>query len=384
MLNQLFNWRTTLAIIAIAIVTGTVFYSNYLSKKIAADEREKVAVWVQSLKTRAAVTDQASLDLTNAITSHNTTIPIIETDEQDNPSGQVLNVDTALLKIDSNFLRKKVQEFKGQNDAIVVEVNKDPLIINKYYFGDSKLLREVKYYPIIQLLIVALFIIITLITITTRHKSTQNQVWAGMAKETAHQLGTPLSSLQGWVELLKEMPVSEKLAKEMIKDVDRLKLVSDRFSKIGSIPQLESINLIEQIENMVAYIKRRAPEQISFSVDSHGLEKINVMANGPLFDWVIENLLKNALDATASIGNIQIKIKEEANSVIIEVADSGKGISKQNLRNIFKPGFTTKKRGWGLGLSLSKRIIEQYHQGQLFVKNSELGKGTTFKIVLKK
>ena len=384
MLNQLFNWRTTLAIIAIGIVTGTVFYSNYLSKKIAADEREKVAVWVQSLKTRAAVTDQASLDLTNAITSHNTTIPIIETDEQDNPSGQVLNVDTALLKIDSNFLRKKVQEFKGQNDAIVVEVNKDPLIINKYYFGDSKLLREVKYYPIIQLLIVALFIIITLITITTRHKSTQNQVWAGMAKETAHQLGTPLSSLQGWVELLKEMPGSEKLAKEMIKDVDRLKLVSDRFSKIGSIPQLESINLIEQIENMVAYIKRRAPEQISFSVDSHGLEKINVMANGPLFDWVIENLLKNALDATAGIGNIQIKIKEETNSVIIEVADSGKGISKQNLRNIFKPGFTTKKRGWGLGLSLSKRIIEQYHQGQLFVKNSELGKGTTFKIVLKK
>lgn len=384
MLNQLFNWRTTLAIIAIAIVTGTVFYSNYLSKKIAADEREKVAVWVQSLKTRAAVTDQASLDLTNAITSHNTTIPIIETDEQDNPSGQVLNVDTALLKIDSNFLRKKVQEFKGQNDAIVVEVNKDPLIINKYYFGDSKLLREVKYYPIIQLLIVALFIIITLITITTRHKSTQNQVWAGMAKETAHQLGTPLSSLQGWVELLKEMPGSEKLAKEMIKDVDRLKLVSDRFSKIGSIPQLESINLIEQIENMVAYIKRRAPEQISFSIDSHGLEKINVMANGPLFDWVIENLLKNALDATAGIGNIQIKIKEETNSVIIEVADSGKGISKQNLRNIFKPGFTTKKRGWGLGLSLSKRIIEQYHQGQLYVKNSDLGKGTTFKIVLKK
>jgi len=384
MLNQFFNWRTSLAIIAIAIVTGTVFYSNYLSEKLATDEREKVAVWVQSLKTRAEVTDQAALDLTNAITSHNSTIPIIETDEHDNPSGQLLNIDTTLLKIDSNFLRKKVKEFKSQNDAIIVEVNKDPLIINKYYFGDSKLLREVKYYPIVQLLIVALFILITLITITTRHKSTQNQVWAGMAKETAHQLGTPLSSLQGWVELLKEMPGSEKVAKEMIKDVDRLKLVSDRFSKIGSHPQLESINLIEQIENMVAYIKRRAPEKISFSVDSAGIGKLNVMANGPLFDWVIENLLKNALDATEASGNILIKIKEESNSVIIEVTDSGKGISKQNLGNIFKPGFTTKKRGWGLGLSLSKRIIEQYHQGQLFVKNSELGKGTTFKIVLKK
>ena len=384
MLTPLFNWRTALAMIAIAIVTGTVFYSNYLSKKIAADEREKVAVWVQSLKTRAAVNDQAALDLTNAITSHNTTIPIIETDEQDNPSGQLLNIDTAALKKDSNFLRKKVKEFKSQNDAIIVEVNKDPLIINKYYFGDSKLLREVKYYPLIQLLIVALFILITLITITTRNKSTQNQVWAGMAKETAHQLGTPLSSLQGWVELLKEMPGSEKIAAEMIKDVDRLKLVSDRFSKIGSIPQLESINIIEQIENMVAYIKRRAPEQISFSINSFGLKKMDVMANGPLFDWVIENLLKNALDAMEGKGSIQIKIKAETAAVIIEVADSGKGISKQNLRNIFKPGFTTKKRGWGLGLSLSKRIIAQYHKGQLFVKNSELGKGTTFRIVLKK
>ena len=343
-----------------------------------------MAVWVQSLKTRAAVNDQAALDLTNAITSHNTTIPIIETDEQDNPSGQLLNIDTAALKKDSNFLRKKVREFKSQNDAIIVEVNKDPLIINKYYFGDSKLLREVKYYPLIQLLIVALFILITLITITTRHKSTQNQVWAGMAKETAHQLGTPLSSLQGWVELLKEMPGSEKIAAEMIKDVDRLKLVSDRFSKIGSIPQLESINIIEQIENMVAYIKRRAPEQISFNINSAGLKKMDVMANGPLFDWVIENLLKNALDAMEGKGSIQIKIKEETAAIIIEVADSGKGISKQNLRNIFKPGFTTKKRGWGLGLSLSKRIIAQYHKGQLFVKNSELGKGTTFRIVLKK
>ena len=384
MLTQFFNWRTALAMLAIAIVTGTVFYSNYLSKKIAADEREKVAVWVQSLKTRAAVSEQAALDLTNAITSHNTTIPIIETDEQDNPSGQQLNIDPVALKKDSNLLRKKVREFKAQNEAIIVEVNKDPLIINKYYFGDSKLLKEVKYYPLIQLLVVALFIVITLIAIASRNKSTQNQVWAGMAKETAHQLGTPLSSLQGWVELLKDMPGSEKVAAEMRKDVDRLKLVSDRFSKIGSTPQLEIINIVEQIENMVAYIKRRAPEQIVFSVNSFGAKKIAVMANGPLFDWVMENLLKNALDAMAGKGDIQIKIKEAAASVVIEVADAGKGISKQNLGNIFKPGFTTKKRGWGLGLSLSKRIIVQYHQGELYVKNSELGKGTTFRIVLKK
>ena len=384
MITQFFNWRTALAILAIAIVSGTIFYSNYLSQKIAADEREKVDVWVQSLKTRAEATEQVSLDLTTVITSKNTTIPIIETDEHDNPSGQALNLDTFELKRDTGYLRKKVKEFKKQNDAIIVEVNKDPLIINKYYFGDSKLLKEVRYYPLIQLLIVALFIIISLTAITLRNKSTQNQVWAGMAKETAHQLGTPLSSLQGWVELLKETQGSEKIAAEMIKDVDRLKLVSDRFGKIGSTPQLEEINIVAQIENMVAYIKRRASENVQFSIYSSNEKDIPAMISGPLFDWVIENLLKNALDAMEGKGSIQVKIKNEVASIIIDVTDTGKGITKQNMANVFKPGFTTKKRGWGLGLSLSKRIIEQYHKGELFVKHSEPGRGTTFRIVLKK
>jgi signal transduction histidine kinase len=384
MITQFYNWRTALALIAIAIVTGTVFYSNYLSKKIAEDEREKVDVWVQSLKTRAQATEQVALDLTTAITSRNKTIPIIETDEYDNPSGEGLNLDTAEIKKDTGYLRRKVKEFRDQHDAIIVEVNKDPLIINKYYFGDSKLLKEVRYYPLVQLLIVALFIIITLIAISLRNKSTQNQVWAGMAKETAHQLGTPLSSLQGWVELLKDTPGSEKIASEMTKDVDRLKLVSDRFGKIGSTPQLESINIVEQIENMVAYIKRRASENVIFSIYSYDEKEIYVMISGPLFDWVIENLLKNALDAMEGKGSIQVKIKNETALVVIDITDSGKGISNQNLANIFDPGFTTKKRGWGLGLSLSKRIIEQYHKGELFVKNSDPGKGTTFRILLKK
>ncbi len=384
MITQFFNWRSALAIVAIAIVSGTVFYSNYLSQKIAADEREKVDVWVQSLKTRAEATEQVALDLTTVITSKNTTIPIIETDEHDNPSGQALNLDTFESKRDTGYLRKKVKEFKKQNDAIIVEVNKDPLIINRYYFGDSKLLKEVRYYPLIQLLIVALFIIITLTAITLRNKSTQNQVWAGMAKETAHQLGTPLSSLQGWVELLKETQGSEKIAAEMIKDVDRLKLVSDRFGKIGSTPHLEEINIVAQIESMVAYIKRRASENVQFSIYSFEEKDIPAMISGPLFDWVIENLLKNALDAMEGKGSIQVKIKNEVASIIVDVTDTGKGISSQNVASVFKPGFTTKKRGWGLGLSLSKRIIEQYHKGELFVKHSEPGKGTTFRIILKK
>ena len=383
MFTQLFNWRTALGIVAIAIVSGTIFYSNYLAKKIAHDEREKVDVWVQSLKTRAVTTDQSSLDLTNIITSHNTDIPIIETDEMDNPSGEGLNLDSNAIKNDTGYLRQTVQEFKQLHEELRIEISKDPLIMNKYYYGDSKLLKEVRYYPLIQLFIVALFILITLITISTRNKSTQNQVWAGMAKETAHQLGTPLSSLQGWIELLKEKDGNEKIIHEMAKDVDRLKLVSERFGKIGSTPQLEEMNLVTQIENMVAYIKRRAPEKVNFNL-TKAENEVTGMINGPLFDWVIENLLKNALDAMEGKGNNNVIIKNEVAQIIIDITDTGKGISKQHFNKVFKPGFTTKKRGWGLGLSLSKRIIEHYHKGELFVKSSEPGKGTTFRIVLRK
>jgi signal transduction histidine kinase len=257
-------------------------------------------------------------------------------------------------------------------------------LINKYYYGDSNLLKEVRYYPIIQLIIVALFILITLITVSVRNKSTQNQVWAGMAKETAHQLGTPLSSLEGWVEMLKDNPANAKIGIEMEKDVDRLKLVSDRFGKIGSIPQLEEKNIVEQIESMVNYIKRRATDKVSFTINSQNQTDITALINAPLFDWVIENLLKNALDAMEGKGSIVVDIKNETAQTLIDITDSGKGILKANINKVFKPGFTTKKRGWGLGLSLSKRIIEQYHKGELFVKHSELGKGTTFRIVLKK
>ncbi len=386
MVRQLFNWRTALAFVAIAIVTGTVFYSNYLAKKIAADERTKVNVWVQSLKTRGITSDPAAIELTNIITSQNTDIPIIGTNEKDVPLGKndYKNLDSLKVATDSNYLSSKVKEFKNQHEPITVEISKDPLAYNKYYYGDSKLLQEVRYYPLIQLVIVALFIIIILITVSVRNKSTQNQVWAGMAKETAHQLGTPLSSLQGWVEMLKDDPHNQKIALEMAKDVDRLKLVSDRFGKIGSTPHLEEQDIIALVSQMVAYIKRRAPEKVNFSINSFNATTIPAMVNAPLFDWVIENLLKNALDAMEGKGSIGITIKNETTTIVIDVTDSGKGISKQNVANVFKPGFTTKKRGWGLGLSLSKRIIEQYHKGELFVKHSEPGKGTTFRIVLKK
>ncbi len=384
MFSNFFNWRSALALIAIAIVTGTIFYSNYLAKEIAADERKKVSVWAESLKTRASTLDESALSLTTKIANENKDIPIIETDEKDNPSGATLNLDTNRIKKESNYIQIKLAEFKKENPAIEVEISKDPLFVNKYYYGDSDLLKEVRYYPIIQLIIVALFVIIALVTVSVRNKSTQNQVWAGMAKETAHQLGTPISSLQGWVEMLKDNPVNEKIGVEIEKDVDRLKLVSDRFGKIGSIPQLEEKNIVQQVENMVDYIKRRSTDKVSFSINSQNDYDISVMINAPLFDWVIENLLKNALDAMDGKGSIVVDIKNEITQTIIEVTDSGKGILKSNINKVFKPGFTTKKRGWGLGLSLSKRIIEHYHKGELFVKNSEVGKGTTFRIILKK
>jgi signal transduction histidine kinase len=294
------------------------------------------------------------------------------------------NLDSAKIAEDNSYLIDKLEEFKKLNEPIEWKNPLDSLQTNRVFYGESVLLKQVRYYPIVQLFIVALFIIITLIAISTRNKSTQNQVWAGMAKEIAHQLGTPLTSLQGWVEMLKETPGMEKIVPEMSKDVERLRLVSDRFGKIGSTPQLELNDIVVQVENMVNYIKRRSTDKVSFSINTHGETEIKAMINGPLFDWVIENLLKNGLDAMEGKGDLAVTLKSETAQVIVDVTDSGKGIIKKNISKVFKPGFTTKKRGWGLGLTLCKRIIEQYHKGELFVKNSEPGKGTTFRIILRK
>lgn len=383
MIRQLLNWRTGLALIAVAIVTGTIFYSDFLAKKIAKEELEKVTQWVEANKFINNAAQGVDLTLASEIQRKNEDIPIILTDEKDNIIDH-RNLDSNSITGDQNYLAKKLKEFKKSRPPYTVVVTEKPFVANKYYYGESALLKQVRYYPMVQLFIVALFIFITLFAITSRNKSTQNQVWAGMAKETAHQLGTPLSSLQGWVEMLKDNPGNEQIAREMEKDVDRLKLVSDRFGKIGSTPKLEEMDVVEQVRSMIAYIKRRAPGKVNFTLDASGQTTMNVMISGPLFDWVIENLLKNALDAMEGKGLIHVKMKRDNKQVMIDVSDSGKGISPKNINKVFKPGFTTKKRGWGLGLSLSKRIIEQYHKGELFVKNSELGKGTTFRIVLKK
>ncbi len=383
MIQQFLNWRTFLAVIAIGIVSGTIFYSTYLSKKLATEERQKVEAWIEAGKFLITSPIDADTKLASMLITENSSIPIIETDEKDNII-QYVNIDPEKIARKESYLKNKLIEFKSQNPPITWNNPADSTKQNLYYYGNSTLLKEIKYYPFVQLFIVGLFIIITITTLRANYRSTQNQLWAGMAKETAHQLGTPVSSLEGWLEMIKENGFNNQIVPELEKDINKLRLVSDRFGKIGSKPQLEEKDIISQIENMVEYMQKRAAGNIRINFNSTEHKEILCKISGPLFDWVIENLLKNALDAMYGKGHINIDITNNDKDIFIDISDTGKGISSQHIKNIFDPGFTTKKRGWGLGLALSKRIIDQYHKGQLFVKYSEIGKGTTFRIMLKK
>jgi signal transduction histidine kinase len=380
MLFSLSNWRTLLATLALGIVISTIFYSRYLARKIALEERNKVELWVSASK---AIFDNPDMPLTlpNMIRNDQTSIPIIETNERDSIVN-FINLDSMQAMQEPGFLKRKLKEFRRVNEPFILVLSEKPYVANKYYYGNTRLLREVQWYPIIQLVIVGILIALSMMLLTTQHRSSQNQLWAGMAKETAHQLGTPLSSLEGWVEMLKESGAENNITKELEKDVDRLKLVSDRFSKIGSTPHVELTDLKTQVEGVVDYVKRRASGKIKFQLNMAGDGPMMVPLSPTLFNWVIENLLKNALDSMEEAGNITVDLKTDRQTVVVDVIDSGKGIAANIVSRVFDPGFTTKKRGWGLGLSLSKRIIEQYHNGQLFVKHSEPGKGTTFRIIL--
>jgi signal transduction histidine kinase len=377
------NIRNILAAIAIIIVSGSVIYSRYLSRKIAKDETQRVENWVEAQRTIMNSESQTIPALAIKIIQENVDIPIIETDEKDSITNY-RNLDSIKVAKDNSYLKDKLRQYKAERRPIILKLSDTPYIANRYYYGESRLQQEVRYYPIVQLLIIGLFITVVIIAQRSSYRSTQNQLWAGMAKETAHQLGTPVTSLQGWVEMLKEIEGASYIAPEIEKDVNRLLLITDRFGKIGSTPKLEKRNLVEQVRYMVDYMRKRASGKIQFVLNTNGKEDIPAMISPPLFDWVIENLLKNGLDAMDGKGSITVNLFSNATQNIIEVTDTGKGISKANVKHVFKPGFTTKKRGWGLGLTLTKRIIEQYHKGTIFIKNSELGKGTTFRIELDK
>ncbi|MDB5231983.1 MAG: histidine kinase [Chitinophagaceae bacterium] len=383
MIRQWLNWRSLLALVAIIIVIATIFYSRYLANKIAKEETQKVALWVEAQKTILNSPDTLGQNLAYKIIAENDDIPIIETNEKDSLTYNFLNLDSTKVQTDSNFLRSRFREFKSLHKPILLIVSEKPYLANRYYYGESNLQKQLRYYPIVQLFIVGLFISIMIIAQASSYRSLQNKMWAGMAKETAHQLGTPITSLQGWVEILKDVPANEKLVPEIEKDVMRLQLISDRFGKIGSQPQLEIKDITQQVSQMVAYMRKRAGHHMQMEMITNEKPAI-VKVSPPLFDWVIENLIKNALDSMEGKGKISVIIKELGEDICIDVKDTGKGIPRSNWNKVFQPGFSTKKRGWGLGLTLSKRIVEQYHKGQLFIKSSDADHGTTFRILLQK
>ena len=376
-----FRWSGFLFFIAILFVCATIFYSSYVASKIAIAERKYVSEWIEAQQTILSSKDSSNLNLATQISANNQDIPIIETNEKGIPTGNTLNLDTASIAADSLYLTKTLENFKDFcKTPIVLVISDSPYIANHYYYGPSKLLKEVEWYPFIQLLIIALFIFVAIGAIRTRYKNEQDKLWLGMAKETAHQLGTPVSSLQGWITLLKEKETKDPIVFEIEKDIERLQLISDRFGKIGSAPVLTRNNPFIEIERMVAYMKLRSSKQVVFECDLP--EEALVMLSIPLFDWVLENLIKNALDATEGAGKITISASVQNKQVNILISDTGKGMDSQTANKIFEPGYTTKKRGWGLGLPLSKRIMESYHHGKLFVKYTEPEKGTTFSLWL--
>ncbi len=379
---RFFNLRSLLGLVALAFIIGSIFFTNHLSKKIATEEKIKIEQYVAAVNDLNNINNTDTKLASKIIVDNSKNIPLIQTNEKDSIIS--LNIDTSKIKDVTTYLKNELSNLKEINNPIVWSNPNNASEKTLTYYGESNLLVQIKYFPIVQLLVALLFIIIIVIAVNTKSKSTQNQVWAGLAKEAAHQLGTPISSLQGWLEILQEKEQTQKIASEMNKDVERLKLVSDRFGKIGSAPKLEETNLNAQILQMVEYIKKRSPEKVAFTIHDNGDADIVALINLPLFDWVIENLLKNALDAMDGKGCIDIYLVNNIAEIYIDVKDSGKGILKPNLAKVFKPGFSTKQRGWGLGLSLSKRIIDVYHKGSLVIKQSEVGKGTTFRIILKK
>lgn len=378
-MRQYINWKTYLVTVALCIVAASLYYTNQLAHKLADEEKKKVEQLAFSIKTLATATNDEEITFAQTFVTQNTTIPLIIVDEQKNIVDHK-NIDSARVKSMEKHLQKKLQEFQDMHPPIVADFG---IGRNFIYYGESYLLTQLRYYPYVQLAIIFLFLFVVLIAISAAHRSLQNQVWVGLSKETAHQLGTPLSSIEAWLELLKESNCNEEAVAEMQKDLERLKLVADRFSKVGSVPQMQEENMVERVKNMVEYMQRRAPSKVSFSLQTND-EEIEANVSGPLLDWVLENLMRNALDALDGKGTIHIKLTNHPHQIWIDICDSGKGIPKHLVRKIFKPGFTTKKRGWGLGLSLSKRIVEQYHHGSLLVKHSEVGKGTTFRIILRR
>ncbi|MBT6235474.1 MAG: HAMP domain-containing histidine kinase [Bacteroidetes bacterium] len=361
----------------------SLWYTNNLVEKLELQEREKIATWADATRILATSDLDGDVNFLLKIIEANKTIPVILTDDKGNVNGSK-NLDSTGYNGD-NYVAHSLSQMKEQNDPMEIEYAEGQKIM--IYYGNSILLIQLRVFPYFQLGVIALFLAISYFAFSYSRTSEQNKVWAGMSKETAHQLGTPISSLMGWVEYIKESNanVSPDVIREMEHDMERLGLITDRFSKIGSEPSLTNYALLDVLEESVSYINSRTSDKVNIViVGQEKFEDVQVAVNKPLFAWVVENLCKNAVDAMEGRGDIKFEMAGIGNEWIqFDVTDNGKGIPPSKHKTIFKPGYTTKKRGWGLGLSLVKRIVENYHRGKIYVKSSELGKGTSFRIELK-
>ena len=369
-------------IISFSIVTLILWNTYSFFKRFKNEERLKMEIVATAMKEFATNQDlEADVSLEDKIIKSNTNIPMILVDENGNiGANSYLNLDPVKAK-DPAFLLKQLEIMKEQNSPIEINFAKNRT--QYIYYRNSDLLNKLSYYPLTLILILTLFLTVIYMMFTSSKVAEQNKLWTGMAKETAHQIGTPLSSLLGWIAILKMENADDKYVDEIEKDVHRLNTIANRFSKIGSLPTLKKLDIIAVTKNAYEYLEYRSSKQISFTFESSE-EKLYSNLNEELYAWVIENLIKNAIDAMLGKGELAVAITADAKKIKIDITDTGKGMAKSQFKKIFKPGFTTKKRGWGLGLSLSKRIIEDYHKGKIVVKNSEINKGTTFQIVLDK
>lgn len=377
--------KILLVLAALFIAVASLLISHSLIRDLAQQERSKMEVWAEAMRTLSEADDSADLSLVLKVLDENNTIPVVVLGK-DGMVTEYRNVKiSASNKSDSvKYVNKVAQQMKAVGQVIRIPLANNHNDYIEVCYDESLMLRRIAIYPYIQLGVVMLFVVVAIFALLTSKRAEQNKVWVGLSKETAHQLGTPISSLMAWLAILKESYPNDKLLPELDKDVQRLQLVADRFSKIGSIPEPVPASMNEVLCHVVDYMDRRTSKKIQMIADLPD-EDIIIKMNASLFEWVIENLCKNAVDAMGGeCGQIVLHLEQLDNKVVVEISDTGKGIKKKNIKNIFRPGFTTKQRGWGLGLSLAKRIVEDYHHGKIFVKSSELGKGTTFRIELKK
>ena len=375
--------KIILVVAAVLIAVASLFISHYLVRGLSVQERQKMEVWAEAMRSLNTADENTDLNLVLKVIDENNTIPVIVLNSNNEAvtfrNVEISGTDYADSLRHAASLGKRWMESGQAIKIFLGEEGKSEY--NNVCYDESVMIRRLSSWPFVQLGIVMVFVVVAIFALLTSKRAEQNKVWVGLSKETAHQLGTPISSLMAWTEILRETYPDDSLLPEMDKDVKRLQLIADRFSKIGSLPELVPTSLTQVMQHVVEYMNRRTSAKVAMVTDFPD-DDIIVDANASLFEWVIENLCKNAVDAMEGEGTITLHLEKADERAIVEVTDTGKGIRKKDLRNVFTPGFTTKKRGWGLGLSLAKRIVEEYHKGKIFVKNSEIGKGTTFRIEL--